>query len=244
MTPEQYLAATTTASDAFGRATGSALDTPIEFLGDWQVRDLVAHLGAVYSMVIANVQASGSELVRPGAEAKAPEDDTIVAWFAERRETLLSTLAAADAEAPTATFAGPQTNGWWMRRMAHETGVHRWDADAAIVGVADTPPIDGDLATDGINEYLTVSLQVSTSRPNRLYPPESLHLHRTDGPGEWMLVGNGEGSVTITEEHGKGDAAVRGSASNLQLWMWNRPVTDIEIFGDEAVAAAWRALAP
>lgn len=61
----------------------------------------------------------------------------------------------------------------------------------------------------------------------------------------WMVQrGNSETELSITTEHGKGDAAVRGPASELQLWVWGRPVTDIEIFGDSAVAEAWRNLAP
>ena len=105
--------------------------------------------------------------------------------------------------------------------------------------------IDGDLATDGIDEYTEVSLRVSGRRPNRTYPAESLHLHRTDGDGEWMFVrGATEHDVVVTQEHGKGDAAVRGPGAQLLLWIWGRPATDLEFFGDAGVAEAWRSLAP
>jgi hypothetical protein len=59
-----------------------------------------------------------------------------------------------------------------------------------------------------------------------------------------MLVADSNGELRVTHEHGKGDAAVRGPASELLLWVWGRPTHDLQIFGDEAVAAAWRALAP
>jgi len=243
VTPQEHLDAVTASSQHFASRTATALDSAIPFLGDWVVRDLVGHLGAVYSMVIANVQEPGQDFLHPGEEARAPADDSIVDWFAERRATLLSSLAAADDDTPSGTFAGPQTVSWWKRRMANETAVHAWDANAAIDGPAAATPIDSETATDAINEYLVVNLQFSSRRPDRTYPAESLHLHRTDGAGEWMLVGGDDGLV-ITEEHGKGDAAVRGSASNLLLWIWGRPVDDVEIFGDEMVAAAWRSLAP
>ena len=128
--------------------------------------------------------------------------------------------------------------------MASETAVHRWDAEAALRPIAEVTPIDGDLATDAIDEYLAVSLRFSSSRPDRVYPDHSLHLHRGDGPGEWMLVADSNGELRVTHEHDKGDAAVRGPASELLLWVWGRPTHDLQIFGDEAVAAAWRALAP
>ncbi|HQR30574.1 MAG TPA: DsbA family protein, partial [Anaeromyxobacteraceae bacterium] len=47
-------------------------------------------------------------------------------------------------------------------------------------------------------------------RGERPLPSGSLHLHRTDGPGEW-LVRAVDGEVVSTQEHAKGDAAVRGS---------------------------------
>jgi hypothetical protein len=59
-----------------------------------------------------------------------------------------------------------------------------------------------------------------------------------------MLVSDGQGGVAVTHEHGKGDAAIRGPASALVLWLWGRPTPGVEIFGDQAVAEAWRSLAP
>jgi len=57
------------------------------------------------------------------------------------------------------------------------------------------------------------------------------------------MVGDDQGGLTVTHEHGKGDAAVRGPASQLLLWIWGRPVSEVQVFGDDAVAAAWQALA-
>lgn len=240
MTPQQFLDHVASESAHFAGASAGSLDVPVEFLGDWTVHDLVAHLGQVYSNVIG--------IVAPDAEPPSPPpesgSDTINEWFAERRTTLLTSLSSARDDDPAETFAGTRTVAWWKRRLAHETAVHRWDVDAAIEGSSATAPIDSDLAADGIDEYLEGSLVFSSSRPNRTYPDRSLHLHRSDGPGEWMLVGDGHGGVTVSHEHGKGDAAVRGPASALLLWVWGRPTDDVEIFGDAEVAAAWRALAP
>jgi len=235
-----YLDHAAAESAHFASAAAGALDSPVPHLGDWKVSDLVAHLGQVYSYVITCTSEPGTA---PEA-SPAPAGDALNEWFGERRATLLATLSGAADDAPAPSFAGEQTVGWWKRRMAHETTVHRWDAEATTRGHGVANPIDSDLATDGIDEYLAVGLRRSSSRPDRSYPPETLHLHRSDGPGEWMLVGDGNGGLTVTHEHGKGDAAVRGPASDLVLWIWGRPATNIEIFGDEAVARAWQALAP
>ncbi|MFT4987241.1 MAG: hypothetical protein ACI9BK_000008 [Acidimicrobiales bacterium] len=243
MTPQEHLDHVAADSAHFASASAGNLETHIDHLG-WTMRELVAHLGGVYSFVIASITSEGTAAPQVGTEAKAPEGDDINDWFAERRTSLLVALSGAQPDKAVWTFTGTRTVGWWMRRMASETAVHRWDAEAGITLVGDVDPFDSDLAADAIDEYHEVSLRFSSSSPNRTYPAESIHLHRSDGPGEWMLVSDGQGGVAITHEHGKGDAAVRGSASELLLWTWGRPTHDLQIFGDEAVAAAWQALAP
>lgn len=238
MTPEQYLDHIAADSAQLASAAAAALDQPITFVGDWTVGALVAHLGAVYTGVIGALDPDAT------SPAAAPEGDAVNPWFAERRTALLAALAAADNDASVETFAGTQTVGWFKRRIASETAVHRWDVDAALNGPDGAEPIDSELAADAIDEYLEVGLRFSSRRPDRIYPTESLHLHRSDGPGEWMLVGDGAGGLTVTHEHGKGDAAVRGPASSLLLWVWGRPAGELQIFGDEAVASTWQALAP
>ena len=82
------------------------------------------------------------------------------------------------------------------------------------------------------------------SRWEKALPHGSMRLHRTDGPGEWMLELI-DGVVVMSEKHAKGDVAVRGSASDLYLLAWNRRSTDgLEVFGDAEVAQSWQVLAP
>ena len=75
------------------------------------------------------------------------------------------------------------------------------------------------------------------------YPSSTLHLHRTDGDGEWLLSSAGD-QLVVGHEHAKGDAAARGTASDLNLLVWGRRQPTLEVFGDEAVLDAWLALAP
>lgn len=237
---QHYLDAFLADSEQIASQAVGHLDDEISFLEGWDIRQLVAHLGAVYAYATANIVGPSTELQSPGPEAKAPDGEAIHTWFLERRDVLSGELSSMDVTAPSATHAGTHPAGWWQRRMAHETAVHRWDTDAGIEGVASATPVASDLATDGIDEFIEVTLR---DKPGRMCPKESLHLHRSDGDGEWMLVGNDSGGVIATHEHGKGDAAVRGPASPLLLWIWGRPVSDqVEIFGDESVAEAWRSL--
>ena len=68
---------------------------------------------------------------------------------------------------------------------------------------------------------------------------ETIHLHCTDGEGEW-LVRLAPGGVNVVNEHAKGDVAARGAASDLLLMMWGRvPVTQVEVFGDASLLERW-----
>src|SRR5437763_690836 len=69
--------------------------------------------------------------------------------------------------------------------------------------------------------------------------PGSLHRHATDGEGEWW-VGFDDGAVAGRHEHAKGDVAVRGPASDLLLFIWNRRSrAGLEIIGDESMLDVW-----
>lgn len=243
MGKDDYLAVIEAESLRLIDAVDGRLPDPVPHCGDWTMGALAAHVGFVWTVAATNVVAGIDSPTRPGDEAKAPDDDReLVDWLRGRRNAVLDALGHADPSDLAWGFARDLTAGFWQRRMAHETTIHRWDAEyAAGAGVA---PIDGEVARDGIDEYTAVGLCFSSSKPERDYPTESLHLHRTDGDGEWMLVGDGDGGVIVTAEHGKGDAAVRGPAESLLLWIWGRPVDGLEMFGDADVARRWQAVAP
>lgn len=244
MDKSDYLEAAGTESERLITAVDGHLDRSIAHCGDWPMTGLAGHVGFVWTVAATNVTAaSPGGPTKPGPEAAAPEDPAeIVGWLQDRRTAMLGALTAAAPEDPAWGFARDLTAGFWQRRMAHETTVHRVDAELGA-GLS-AAPIPSELARDGIDEYTVVGLRYSSSKPERDYPTESLHLHRTDGDGEWMFVGDGQGGVTVTAEHGKGAAAVRGSAESLLLWIWGRPVEDVELFGDADVAARWQTVAP
>ena len=101
--------------------------------------------------------------------------------------------------------------------MAHETAVHRWDAQCAAGTLA---PIEAELAIDGVGEVLEVFMQHRPRDPGSPYPAGSLHLHRTDGEGEWMLVAT-DGTLTVTHEHAKGDAAAKPAIGEASGVSWS-----------------------
>jgi hypothetical protein len=126
--------------------------------------------------------------------------------------------------------------------MAHETAVHRWDAQLAN-GAAE--PIEAELARDGIDEALDV-YQPRWCRPKSTIAGngESYHFHRTDGEGEWLVEFEGEG-MRVSRKHARADVAVRGTASDLVLFLWQRiPGRRLEVLGDAALLDRYFELVP
>lgn len=232
----------------------------------WNLADLVLHTGWVHRNIIRRVLTREQEPTfrgfreeeRPGivgldepylswaldqAPADQPLPQELLTWFEQGVDRLTQALeeAAPEEYAPT-WFPPDQTAGFWQRRMAHETAVHRWDAQLTT---AQTEPIEGTLARDGIDEIFDVMLpswREETGAPNG--NGETYHFHRTDGPGEWLVRFEPDG-VSISREHGKGDVALRGTASDLLLFLWGRiPADRLEVLGDASLIDRYFELVP
>ena len=196
---------------------------------DWTSEDLRSHMGVVWSAVAAQVQ---QRAAAPISWKDLPDQSP-----AEALDQLLAVLGEADPATPLWTWGADQTVGFFIRRAHLETAIHRVDAEQAVDDATPVPAADG---IDGVDELFT---EVLAGR-ERVMPSGSLHLHQTDGDGEFMLRAV-DGAVTVTHEHAKGDAAVRASGEELFLCAWGRRSLDgLQIFGDVEVAAEWMALSP
>jgi len=130
------------------------------------------------------------------------------------------------------------TSGFWARRQAHETSIHRYDAQLA----AGRPePLDGALAADGIDELF--EMVPSWPWGGRVRGGgETVHVHCTDRDGEWLLRLVPDG-IVVAREHAKADVAVRGAASDVLLFLYGRAGREVlEVFGDVELLAHFRAL--
>ena len=152
----------------------------------------------------------------------------------EQLEHLLDTFQINDFSSPCWSWTTNRTVGFWVRRMAHENTVHNWDTEGTLGAHSSVPPL---LAVDGIEEKLFMHPADAD------FPDASIHLHCTDCEGEWMLASSG-GELEIKREHGKGDAAVRGKAEDILLYLWGRGQENLECFGDEEVINAWALIGP
>lgn len=238
---ESYVAAVGAETQRVAQIAAQAdLTAVVTTCGDWTLRDLVRHVGFVHrwatsAMITAAAPDRGS--------IPMPIDDeqaSIAAWFSEGAEKLVSTLADLDPTAPTwHPFPPPATNAVWLRRMSHETMIHRIDAELAL---RETSTVDPELASDGIDEYLSLTLPHLVASGRAELPDGSLHLHCTDVSGEWLILD--DDGLALTREHAKGDAAVRGLAAAILADLWGRQgrLGEVEVVGDAAVAETWLAI--
>ena len=205
---------------------------PVLSCPGWDRADLLAHVSGVHAWVRAQLAIGTTERVRLSSVAGPPEDEDLAGWFEAGAADLVDGLDAMDTTATWPTWAGPQPGTFYPRRMAQETAVHRWDAAP--------DPMDPALSVDGVDEHLEL---FAPRIPGERFAGVrgSLHLHASDIDGEW-LVRLTDAGITFEHGHAKGDVALRGTASDLLLWAWNRvPVDDrFEVFGDDALLGTWR----
>ena len=199
----------------------------------WTNTELLDHVSMVWSFVAAQVAAGTPDgPARPDAGGPGGPSEEL--------DHLLGLLGASDPGAAAWTWTPDRTVGFFVRRMAHENTIHRWDAEEAAGGAS---PIDAEVAVDGIDEVLEVGMAYRSRGGAVEYPSGSLHLHRIDGDGEW-LISAVDGRLRVTREHAKGDAAVRGTAEGLLLYLWDRSREGLECFGDQTVVDAWATVTP
>lgn len=203
----------------------------------WTVRDLLRHTGKVQRWATACLQAGpDDEVDRP--RGPTPDVDPRV-WFREGADALLDTLADVDVSAPVQTWAGTRPAGWWVRRLTHETAVHRWDAESARGGP--TTPLPATVAADGVAELFEEFLVFAD--PAKAGDQEwSLHVHLTDVPdgGEWFVT-FGPAGVQAEPIHRKADVALRAPASDAFYTLWRRRDDEgLDVVGDRSVLERWR----
>jgi uncharacterized protein (TIGR03083 family) len=218
------------------------LTAPVPPCPKWTVWDLVRHLGVVYDWQRTHF-VRGETTEPTHQRASAPDGDAVYDWFAAQHAAVVDDLVKLDPAAPAWNWSvRPLSADFWHRRMAHETAVHRWDAQSA----AGLPqPVDAALAADGVAEVLEVFLPGG----RRKGPDDAEGVARliaTDTGDEWTVRIRGtELAVLDTDtvlDAGPGaQSAAAGTASDLLLALWGRvPFDVLQLEGDPRLLSALR----
>jgi uncharacterized protein (TIGR03083 family) len=189
--------------DLFAACLAGDLRAPVRSCGAWTLYDLANHLGQDNLWVTAAVTEQRGDHEGPPAP-RAP--GSLAAWFRNTSDAMLGALSS-PAQSPAWTIYPPPTVGFWRRRRAQETLVHRWDAETALGRLS---VMDPELAADGVAEVVDTMAprQVTLGRIRPL--GRALHLTTTDTGEDWVL---GPGAPVATAS---------GKAQDLLLTLWHR----------------------
>lgn len=218
-----YLDAIRRESDALFAAADVDLSRPVPTCPDWTVADLLWHIAGVHHRW-GRIAAEG---VRDEAGARSlerperPPDDELTGVARAQADRLLTVLADLDPAAPRWNWTdAPQTGAFICRRMAHETTVHRVDAERAA---GEATPVDARLAADGIDELLTVLLP---ARGDYAGPSGFLGVAETDSGRAWAVrLAPPDAAVVPPTRVPKRAQPVEqfiGKASAVLLVLWGR----------------------
>ncbi|HTZ23729.1 MAG TPA: maleylpyruvate isomerase family mycothiol-dependent enzyme [Streptosporangiaceae bacterium] len=190
----------------------------------WTVADLTRHVGEVYLHKTLAMREGAEPEPWPPAELA---DEEPLALLDRAYAELIGEFAAREPEDPAGSwYALDQTVGFWIRRMAQETVIHRIDAE---LGTGQpVAPVPADLAVDGVDELLKVFVAYSVAEWGEYFAgilagsPGRTCTVRTDGAA-WR-VRTGPGLFVVEDGAGDGvaDLTVSGAPAPLLRWAWNR----------------------
>ena len=233
-------------AEAAGRA---GLDAAVPPCPPWLVKDLLRHTGYIHRWAARHITECPPSVLDGPSEDEillggAP-DAELIGWFLAGHAALIRALSAADPGLECATFMpAPSPLAFWARRQAHETAIHRADAESAAGHVPDYPP---EFAADGIDELITGFGQRRKYRPAAAGPEGDLKIRATDTGDAWHVsAATGRVQAYRSESAGPAgvmDCTVSGPASNVYLFLWNRSRTGshgVTVCGDPAFLVAWQ----
>jgi len=207
---------------------------------EWTVDNLTRHVAETYLHKVYSMRDGGKPQVWP---LPGLADEEPVELLERAYRELVEEFGARSPEDVVGTWYGPdQTVGFWVRRMAQESVVHRIDAElgagAAVAAIPD------DLAVDGVDELLKVFVAFAVGE----WPEDFVDEWPKDASGapgtprsrsyaivtegaSW-LVNAGPGRFGVaggpgeTVDAGTADVVVRGTPAALLRWVWNRESPD------------------
>lgn len=245
-TKEFWLDALRREGAAFRTAAASAEPgQPVPSCPKWNIEDLVSHLGNVYrgqqARLIRGVDTKPTEPFPTDNPGLAWEE--LLAWWDESFALMYNTLVQTDRDAIAWNWSvKPAKAVFWHRRMAHETAIHRWDAQ---VSVGTPEPVDMDLAVDGVDEVLDTFLAAGR-QARQAERSGVVRLNADDAEVHWAVRIRPNGvSVLDTDSwfasEPDAQAAAIGAASDLDLALWGRvQFSVLTLQGDAELITALR----
>jgi uncharacterized protein (TIGR03083 family) len=240
----QHIAALESDGGLLAGAAGRAgLAAPVPSCPGWRVADLLRHIRYVHQWAAAHVREAPSQIIAGPLEAEllagGPPDAELLDAYRAGHQALAETLRSADPALACATFLpAPSPLAFWARRQAHETAIHRADAELAAGGTV--TPFEPGFASDGIDELVTGFAPRKNQAGHAT--TRTLRLHATDTGDRWHVI-IGPGGTQGQRGPGQAATVLSGPASGLYLALWNRPGPDaaaVSSTGDPGALRLWQ----
>ncbi|MGI8435071.1 MAG: maleylpyruvate isomerase family mycothiol-dependent enzyme [Nocardioidaceae bacterium] len=242
LAPQRYLELINVDADRLVDMGERDLTASVPSCAGWDVAEVVWHTAGVFEHKVRVMADSAWPDPWPPPDFDDREE---LPFLRSAKDHLLTEFAKHDPSESTVTFGKDKTVGFWLRRMACEVAVHRYDAELAF----DEPtPIEPDLAVDGIDEALDVMLAGPwwDDRVTTEHPVEAVVAVQSGGV-RWLCDVRRSG-VTVDRaatDAGAGSTPVgtiSGEPQDVFLWLWGRVGDErVELSGDPQTVAEFRA---
>lgn len=191
------------------------LDRPVPACPGWNGEDLVRHTAIVFL--------HKAETIRTGEKPSHGWPPLSVgslppqALLEHCHDRLIEQFDAHEPTDPAQSWVPEdQTVGFWIRRLTHETVIHRFDLEDAAPGT--TTPLDPELAVDGVDEVLFVML--ARGKPDPEASGGTIRLEV--GPHSWDIRLDPQRAVVERDVPAVGQPTLRADAEQMLLWLWGR----------------------
>jgi len=199
--------------------------TPVEVPScpGWSTNDLAKHMAHVY-LGQAFVVETGNQAANKEHLAPYPRTENYLEFMSWGFEAITKALDINRPERPTWSWHySDRSVDFWFRRMAHETVIHRIDAEQAVGAVTS---IDEALALDGVDEVLDFLPLLGSwpEAPNVDFGIVSIIATTKNGSKIWDLNFT-EHLATISaaaEPNAAARLVICGDAEAMDLYLWGR----------------------
>jgi uncharacterized protein (TIGR03083 family) len=223
---------------------------PVPTCPAWTLAELTAHVGfgQRWAACIVERRATGPVPHEEADDLQVPEPpDERSRWLRAGARRLADAVREAGPGTGVWSWSDDRTAGFWLRRITHDTLVHRLDAELAVGRQVTLAP---EMAADSISDLLEMfsvlpRVDDFPALAKLRGGGQRLRFQATDpglGPaGEWLARRTPTG---VAWQHGGGsaDVEVRGRAVDLLLVLSRRAPLDgagVDVAGDRRLFAHW-----
>lgn len=232
LAPERYFELIGRDTDRLIAMGERGLQEPVPSCPGWDVAEVVWHVAVVYEHKV-RVMADNA-WPDPWPPKWEFADDEELAFLRSAKSHLFEEFGRHDITEQTQTFGEDSTIGFWVRRMACEIAIHRYDGELAH---GDPTPIDADLALDGIDEFLQVAF-AGDWKGDTKHPVDAVVAVESSGVRWRCAVDSNAVTVTVPAGGEPADVEVSGEPEALFRWLWGRAGDDeVRIEGSAEVVA-------